>query len=153
MLEPFQFLEPGELIDDDLTLILSAKAPKDIQKGFSPAYIFDMIHSDNHNKMGRIDLRIGETTELIMYGGQIGYGVEPEYRGNHYAARSCKLLFELAKRHELSPLWITCNPDNMASRKTCELAGGTMIEIVDLPEDNLMYRQGERQKCRYRFDL
>ena len=28
-----------------------------------------------------------------------------------------------------------------------------MTEIVDLPTDNDMYREGERQKCRYRFDL
>jgi len=53
----------------------------------------------------------------------------------------------------LNPLWITCNPDNLASRKTCEIAGGVMMEIVDLPEHNIMYKQGERQKCRYRFDL
>ena len=153
MLERFRFLEPGELIDDDLTLRLSAKAPKDRQKGFSPAYIFDMRHTESGEQMGRIDLRIGVTTNLVMYGGQIGYGVEAAYRGNHYAARSCKLLFPLALRHDINPLWITCNPDNIASRKTCELAGGVMVEIVDLPEDNIMYKQGERQKCRYRFDL
>lgn len=153
MLELFRFLEPGELIDDDLTLTLSAKVPRDKKKGFSPAYIFDMRHAESNEQMGRIDLRIGETTNLLMYGGQIGYGVEPPYRGNRYASRSCKLLFPLAKRHGLNPLWITCNPDNIASRQTCELAGGVMVEIVDLPEDNIMYKQGERQKCRYRFDL
>lgn len=153
MLEPFEFLQPGELIDDDLTLKLCATAPRDRQKGFSPAYIFDMRHTESNEKMGRIDLRIGETTNLLMYGGQIGYGVDAAYRGNRYASRSVKLLFALALRHELNPLWITCNPDNIASRKTCELAGGIMMEIVDLPKDNDMYRQGERQKCRYRFDL
>ena len=88
-----------------------------------------------------------------MYGGHIGYGVLPRYRGHRYAARACKLLFPLARRHGLNPLWITCNPDNIASRRTCELAGGKLVEIVDLPEDIDMYQAGERQKCRYRFDL
>lgn len=45
------------------------------------------------------------------------------------------------------------NPDNHASRKTCEYAGGTLEAIVDLPEDNDMYMDGERQKCIYRFKL
>jgi hypothetical protein len=49
--------------------------------------------------------------------------------------------------------WITCNLDNIASRKTCELAGARLVEIVDLSEDTDMYRKGERQKCRYRIDV
>jgi predicted acetyltransferase len=50
-------------------------------------------------------------------------------------------------------VWITCDPDNIASRKTCELAGARLVEIVDLPEDTDMYREGMRQKCRYRIDV
>jgi tagatose 1,6-diphosphate aldolase len=62
------------------------------------------------------------------------------------------LLLPLARSHGLMTIWITCNPDNFASRRTCELAGATLVEIVDLPEDNDMYQRGERQKCRYRLD-
>ena len=59
----------------------------------------------------------------------------------------------LAKKHGINPVWITCNPDNWASRRTCEIAGGKLIEIVDIPKHNDQYKIGERQKCRYRFDL
>jgi predicted acetyltransferase len=52
----------------------------------------------------------------------------------------------------LQTVWITCNPDNWASRRTCELAGAELVEIVDLPEDNDMYRKGKRRKCRYRLE-
>ena len=48
---------------------------------------------------------------------------------------------------------ITTNPDNWASRRTCEIIGAEMVEIVDVPEYMEMYRQGDRQKCRYRLDL
>jgi tagatose 1,6-diphosphate aldolase len=88
-----------------------------------------------------------------MYGGHLAYGVHTDFRGHHYASRACRLLLPLAKRHGMSELWITCNPDNLASRRTCELAGGIFIEIVGLPEDIDMYQEGERQKCRYRIDL
>jgi predicted acetyltransferase len=147
------FLDPGRLVDGDLELILINKTPGNPAINFVPAYHFMMTHPGEGRKFGSIDLRIGNTRNIVMYGGHIGYGVDPGYRGRHYAARACKLLFPLARCHGLKTLWITCNPDNFASRRTCELAGGVFVEIVDLPEDNDMFLEGERQKCRYRFDL
>ena len=91
--------------------------------------------------------------KLVKHGGHIDYGVITEHRGRRYAARSCLLLFPLAERHGLTTLWITCNRENTASRRTCEIAVGKLVEIVDLPENNDQCRKGERRKCRYRFDL
>jgi tagatose 1,6-diphosphate aldolase len=98
-------------------------------------------------------LRIGDTVHIKMYAGHIGYRVHPAYRGHHYAAKACRLLLPLARLHGMKTLWITCNPDNFASRRTCEILGASLIEIVDIPHDHEMYLSGERQKCRYRIDL
>jgi len=43
--------------------------------------------------------------------GDDGYGVNPEHHGHHYAARACRLLLLLARRHGFQTLWITRNPD------------------------------------------
>ena len=59
----------------------------------------------------------------------------------------------IALRHGFTELWITCDPDNWPSRRTCERIGAELIEIIDLPEDLDMYLDGERQKCRYRWQL
>lgn len=75
------------------------------------------------------------------------------YRGHHYAGKACLLLFELARKHDLGYIIITCNPDNYASRKTCEYANGELIEIVELPEDSDMRARGENEKCIYRIEL
>ena len=48
---------------------------------------------------------------------------------------------------------ITCDPDNAASYKTCEYAGGKYIETIDIPEDNEMYAEGKRLVKIYRFDI
>ena len=89
-----------------------------------------------------------------MYAGHIGYGVNQEYRGNRYAARSCQLILPLAKRHGINPIWITCNPDNIASRRTCEIAGAKFVEIVEIPKKfYYLYKKADRLKCRYRIDL
>lgn len=49
--------------------------------------------------------------------------------------------------------YITCNPDNYASRKTCEYARGKLIETVELPEGNDMRDSGKSEKCIYKFIL
>lgn len=151
--DEFEFRDPGKLVDGELELVLAEKYPGNPALGFVPAYKFEMRLAGEPGPIGRIDLRAGNTAHVVKYGGHIGYNVSPEHRGHRYAARSCQLLFPLARSHGINPLWITCNPENTASRRTCELAGGEFVEIVDLPPDTDMYQQGERRKCRYRFDL
>ena len=102
--------------------------------------------------MGVCDLRLGHN-DLLYFGGNIGYRVEEPYRGHHYAAKACRLLFGLAKQHEMEYVVITCNPDNIASRKTCEYLGGTLLEICEVPEGNDMRERGETHKCIFRFEV
>ncbi len=103
--------------------------------------------------LGGISLRVGYTFEVEMYYGHIGYHVYPAARGRHYAERACRLLLPLAQRHGMRVLWITCNPDNYPSRRTCERLGSTLIGIVPIPRDNPLYARGSREKCRYRLEL
>ncbi len=112
-----------------------------------------MMLAGQDEEIGRIELRIRNTHHIVMYAGHIGFRVHPEYRGHRYAARACKLLLPLARNQGLEVLWITCNPDNVPSRRTCELAGAELVEVVDLPQDTDMYQAGARQKCRYRIEL
>ena len=103
--------------------------------------------------MGHISLRVSNSEEIVQYAGRVGYGVLPQFRGHRYAARACRLLLPLAKELGLTPLWITCNPDNWASRRTCELAGAELVEIVTLPEDSPIAIRGEPTKCRYKLTI
>ena len=149
----FTWEDPGILEDNELVLVLAERAEADPSRGYVPAYRFQMHVTTEASHMGNIDLRVGDTNQLRMFSGHIAYGVHPEHRGHHYAARSCLLLLPLAKLHGITDLWITCNPDNWASRRTCELAGAQFVEIVNLPEESDMYERGERAKCRYRITL
>ena len=122
------FLDTKFLKNNEIQLILEKTAEGDEMKNWVPAYHF-FICDLNGNRMGKCDLRIG-------------YTVFPEYRGNHYAGKACLLLFQLAKKHDMKYLYITCNPDNYASRKTCEYAGGKLLETVEVPEGNDMRDRG-----------
>jgi len=150
-LEAFQFLHPGELRDGELSLVLERCLPINPVSGWAPTYEFTMRVGGE--VAGHINLRIGHTRNLTLYAGHIGYAVVPAFRGHHFAERACRLLFPLARAHGFTELWITANPDNYPSRRTCERLGATLVEIVRLPEDCDMYLRGEREKCRYRVDL
>ena len=102
---------------------------------------------------GSIALRIGRGDDLERYLGHVGYGVFPRARGRHYAERACRLVLPIARAHGLSSVWLTVNPDNRASRRTCERLGGRYVETVTLPPGHPLFERGEREKCRYRVDL
>jgi len=149
----FRFLEPGELRDNRIVLQLVATQPADPARNWVPYYVFHIVTAETGRRAGEIHLRIGNTEHMRLYGGHIAYGVRPEYRGDHFAGRALRLLVPLALRHGLSELCITCNPENVASRRTCEFAGAELVEIVDLPPDTDMFQEGARQKCRYRLRI
>lgn len=146
----FRFMEPPTMVDGELELLLDARKEGNNRKGLLPAYHFNMINSATGKEMGHIRLRIGSESE-VKYFGNIGYDVNEEFRGNKYAARSIKLILPFAFKHGLENVWISCSPDNLASRRSCEIAGGVMTGIFDIPKEDEMYKEGERQKCWYRF--
>ena len=147
----FPFTEMPRLGDGTLELHLERTIPSDPLRGWLPTYDFAM-HVDGRFA-GGINLRVGNTFRIVMYDGHIGYGVVPAFRGHHYAERASRLLLPLAKAHGIMTVWITANPTNIASRRTCERLGARLIEIVPLPKDSEQYSGSDRAKCRYRIDL
>lgn len=140
------------LKNDEIYLKLIKQIDANPSLNFVPSYYYHICDNLTDEVMGYIDLRVGYN-ENTYYGGNIGYTVYEQYRGNHYAAKACLLLFEWAKKLGMSLIIITCNPDNTASRRTCEYVGGKLEKIVNLPPHNDMYKEGERQKCIYRINL
>lgn len=103
--------------------------------------------------MGRCDLRLGMDSDLY-YAGNIGYNVAIQYRGHKYAYKACRLLFKVAKEQYLmDEILITCNPDNLPSRKTCDYLEGEYLGIVDVPINHWLRGQGDYQKCIYRYKI
>lgn len=145
------FFPTNDLKNDEICLCLEKTADGDPEKGWVPAYHF-AICLNSGEKVGLCDLRIGHN-ENLYYGGNIGYEVFSEYRGHHYAGKACKLLFNLAKKHDLNYVIITCNPDNTASARTCEYISGKLLEIAELPPGNDMRKKGETHKRIYKFEL
>ena len=145
-----------ESLERFLKLAPLGREPGDPSRGYVPSYHFWMKLSGGDAPVrigGGIAFRIGTTSEIETFVGHIGYHVYPPARGHHYAERAARLLLPLARRHGMRRLWITCNPDNVASRRTCERLGARLIDTVPIPTTHPFYQRGERAKCRFLIEL
>lgn len=147
-LYPFRHYEP--IVGDEIALLLSRCLEGSRALEGAPAYLFDIVLLDG-TLVGQIDLRIGVSHSLVTYAGQIGYGIDRPYRGRHYAATACQLLAPVARDHGMDAVWITCNPENIASIRTCERIGAQFVERVKVPRWSELWRRGDREKLRYRW--
>jgi predicted acetyltransferase len=142
---------PGPLSDGVVELRLREITPAIPEKGWVPAYHFTIVRLDSGEPVGMLRLRAGSSDSLRLFAGHVGYTIAELHRGHRYAARALTLVAPLAWQNGVVPLWITCNPENQASRRTCELAGAKYVDTLPLPLDNDMYARGERLVCRYQL--
>lgn len=114
---------------------------------------YDIFLHDSLIQVGICDLRLGCNEELY-YAGNIGYRIYEKFRGNSYAYEACKILFSIAhKQYKMDELLITCSPDNIPSKKTCEKLDGQYVETVPVPKTHWLYSRGETIKNIYRYNL
>lgn len=150
--EPFNFRQPPEMHDGELALSLAATQTAAESLWNVPAYIFHMHHAPSAGLAGHVTFRATDSEWVVNYTGHIGYGVAEPFRGQRYAERSCRLLMPFIRAHR-PEIWITCGPDNLASRRTIERLGGEFVETVDVPDDYPIGPGIARQKRRYRLRL
>lgn len=116
------------------------------ENGDLPFYWWDIVLKSENKAVGKISLRLGESYHSY-YNGNIGYEIDEEYRGHHYAFLACQMVLEIAKKHGLKKLTLACDYDNAASYKTIERLGGVLLEEVVPPTDYLYFFEGmEKQK-------
>ena len=141
------------MIDSPVFLRFVKALPADPETDKVPDEHYAIVETKSQQDVGTIRLRLSNRDDILLYAGHIGYAVYEAWRGHHYAAYACLALKPKALEHGFAELWITCDPDNWPSRRTCERVGAALVEIIDLPEYIDMYQDGERQKCRYRWQL
>ena len=116
--------------------------------GILDGYVFYIYKHHGLHKMGYVSLRLGESPSLY-YLGHIGYRIDPPFRGQGYARQACELIRPLIREHGLRSVVITTDPDNIASRRTCERLGCVLESIVTVPDEYRVLCSGSESKCRY----
>ena len=134
--------------DGEIDLLLSDTDVSDAECGIIDGFLFYIYNRKSRKYAGYVSLRLGESPALY-YLGHIGYRIEPEWRGNHYAERACRLLIPLLEELGLESVVITTDVDNLPSRRTCERLGCDLERIAPVPEKYRGVCSGSTAKCRY----
>jgi predicted acetyltransferase len=98
----------------------------------------DLVHAttlwwaEERIYLGRLSIRHTLNRSLRTLGGHIGYSVRPSARRRGHATAMLKAGLPFAHRLGIDPALVTCDDDNVASRKVIEASGG----VPDEPYEN-----------------
>ncbi|MFQ9923265.1 MAG: GNAT family N-acetyltransferase [Beduini sp.] len=102
--------------------------------GYVPATTYFLV---GENKiLGTINIRHRLNEGLLKSGGHIGYSVAPSERKKGYATTMLKMGLMICHDLGIDRVLVTCNKENIASRKTIEKCGG-QLENEYYDEDEL----------------
>ncbi|WP_296880452.1 GNAT family N-acetyltransferase [Thomasclavelia sp.] len=95
-----------------------------LKENFVPATTYFYLEGDKI--IGTINIRHCLNDFLLKQGGHIGYSILPSMRKKGYATAMLKEAIAFCKKWDIYPILITCNKENIASRKTIEKCGGKL---------------------------
>jgi tagatose 1,6-diphosphate aldolase len=139
---------PEVLKSDSVTLRFLEIVPGDAARGFVP-YYHCRIFVDGTD-VGHVNLRVGDTEHVQFSAGHVGFEIDAAHRGHRYALSACRALAPFARSFR-TPLILTCDPDNHASRRTIELLGATFMDEAPVPSHDPHYLRGSRTKLRFQW--
>ena len=117
---------------DEVDIIQKMKDTRDKTK-LKPNRVvsYDYFAVDDDKFIGVIHIRIELTQNLLSFGGNIGYGINPKYWRQGYGTELLRI--GLIKAKELikeDKVLVTCDDDNIGSAKVIENNGGVLENKV-----------------------
>lgn len=99
---------------------------------YVPQHTFWLVEGERF--IGFINVRTRLTEKLARIGGHIGYEVRPSARGRGYASQMLGLALSEARTLGVERVLITCDEENIGSRKVIENNGGRAPERATIPD-------------------
>ncbi|ADL50724.1 GNAT family N-acetyltransferase [Clostridium cellulovorans] len=108
---------------------------KNLPQGYVATSTFWLI--DREEVVGVVRVRHQE----VDTAGHIGYDISPDYRNKGYGFQILKLALKKAAKIGIKDAIVTCNIENIASKKIIEKNNGKFLEtIFDEEEDEHLYK-------------
>lgn len=104
-----------------------------------PAHMFWLVDDDEY--IGRVSIRPQLTGWMERYGGHIGFEIRHSRRRRGYGTTALRLALDVASTLDLRRVLVTCDADNIGSRKIIERNGAEFeSEVVDPSTGTAMRR-------------
>jgi predicted acetyltransferase len=150
-----EFQDDGRQLHFDLNSIASdfgafvlelhdKKDRSKLKPGRVPSSEFWLI--DDNEFIGRLSLRHELNENLLKKGGHIGYEIRPSKRRQGYGTEILRLGLEKARELRLRRVLVTCDEDNIGSKKIIEHNGGMLENVIEIEGDPV-------RKLRYWIDI
>ena len=111
------------------------RAGKNLENGAVQQTVYWAIVNDQ--VVGRISFRHKLNAKLKSQGGNIGYAVRPSKQGKGYATEMLNQILKKIKKMDYKKLLLTCDEDNIASRKTIENNNGKLEKVATDRENRM----------------
>jgi predicted acetyltransferase len=96
------------------------------------------VRVEDNTLVGIIDFRHHIDHPILgLWGGHIGYSVRPSQRRKGYAKEILKQVLEKCREHGLSKVLVTCDANNVASKKTILINGGVYERDVQVDGETI----------------
>ena len=79
--------------------------------------------------VGDLQLRIHEGPSAVLASGHVGYHVLPQFWNRGYMTQALNLSKRVFRAHGMAEIIVTCRPNNHASARVAEKAGGRLLEV------------------------
>jgi len=130
-------LDTANLAEDFNDYVITELAKEkglNIPAGYVAESVYWLI--DHEEFIGKVNVRHQLTEKLKQAGGHIGYDVRPSKRGLGYGNNILRLVLSEAKKIGMKQVLLTCNINNLLSKKVIENNGGVFQDQLN---DNLRY--------------
>ncbi|MFB9993849.1 GNAT family N-acetyltransferase [Deinococcus oregonensis] len=122
----------GKLLND----VRRYEPGKELPEGFVHSEYRWLV--DGSHYLGRVSLRYSLNERLREFGGHIGYEIRPSARRQGNGTLALKLALERARELGIERVLVTCDADNVGSRRVIEanngeLEGEFQLECYDRP--------------------
>ncbi|MDD3841948.1 MAG: GNAT family N-acetyltransferase [Candidatus Izemoplasmatales bacterium] len=124
--------------EEYLRIVRSYAKGISLPNGHVRAETYFLTKDSEKRILGAIDIRFVLNEYLYNYGGNIGYGIRPSERRKGYAQEMLALALDVCRRNGLKKVLVTCDDDNLGSRRIIEKNGGVLENIVPFEDENVM---------------
>ena len=100
--------------------------------GYVPSEVFLAVRKNDDFVVGIIDFRHPLSDFLKNFGGSVGYSIRPSERQKGYASEMLKLILPICREFGEHKVLLTCDKENIASKRTIIKNGGVLEnEVMD----------------------